>query len=529
MVSVLVQGRNDVPPVQGVSIEGGNPVHNHSIVTLTDALAVYATYGALAPSLTLAQTGQLLQSASATNNRTLENALDALRALINGADALTTTKTTTDDRDALYTNLYALQNSAGYQALKGNAVAQLSATLDRDTLASRSRSDFGYLLAVKYLLPVVLEGAAGTLGTIHADLYADWQADRTAAPGVALTFTDRYLADRAALLSWKNKLALEDADAATTAYDKDNADNAWFRDNASNLTLNLGGQLVTPANKRRFIFDGDGAATLSGGSQADALYGGGGNDTLYGFDGDDYLEGNAGIDTLEGSDNNDTLIGGSGDDTLDGGADADRLEGGAGDDRYLLRQAQAGDDVIRDSDGVGRILLDGSPLGGGDWLADGVWEKDGIRYLFTPGGDGRGTLRIISPAGRISVEGYANNELGIILPGAPPPSAPPPGQYRLVGPYAGGENIRVSSAGQNIAATLIGGPGVENIIAGNRDDLIYADLELPLDDFLAQADLPGGTDVGDLIWAGDDAIQSITFGYRFDMRRRGGYIHRLAT
>ena len=317
-----------------------NPFNNHSIVVLTDALAVYATYSALAPSLTEAQIGQLLKSASNTNKGTLESALDALRKLLLGANVAVTSG---EDRDAFYTNLYALQATPEYLALAGSAVLRLTATQGRDELATKAKSDFGHFLAVKYLLPVALEGSWGVLGTIHTDLYAQWQADQALTSeqrkqGQA-NFTDEYLSDRAAFLTWKNKLALADADASTSAYNKGGTPDAWFRDNASGLTINLGNQ-GSVTDKSRYIFGAAqtaGSETLSGGNKADRLYGGGGNDVLYGFDQNDYLEGNAGDDQLVGGDGNDTLIGGRGD---------DKLYGGAGDDTYVINSGDGHDHIV---------------------------------------------------------------------------------------------------------------------------------------------------------------------------------------
>ena len=325
---------------------------NHSQQTLTDALAVYAVYSALAPSLNEAQIAQLLKSASATNKGTLEGALDALRKTLLGANV---TATAEGNRESLYANLYALQSSAEYRALQGSAAIRLTAVQSRGELVTKAKSDFGAFLAVKYLLPVAIEGAAGILSGVHGNLYTQWQADQAkrVVGGIDLDFTDEYLTDRATFLTWKNKLALEDADVSTTAYSKGGATDQWFRDNATNLTINLGSG-GAPATKRRFIFDGDTGNTLSGGSKSDRLYGGGGDDVLYGFDQNDYLEGNAGDDQLQGSDGDDILVGGAGIDILEGGENNDTLIGGRGDD---ILNGGAGEDtyVINTGDGHDRI------------------------------------------------------------------------------------------------------------------------------------------------------------------------------
>ena len=332
----------------GIEIEAasGLGLDNHSIVRLTDALAVHAAYAELAPSLTLAQTGQIFRSASERNTNSLEAALDALRTTLTGSSV---TPTSEEDRDALHRNLKALQDSAEYKALKGSAAVRLTATQDASTLVSKAKSDFGYFLSVKYLLPVAIEGAASAIIGAHADLHTQWQADQTnrAAGSADLTFTDEYLADRAAFLTWKNHLALRDKSAAAAPYT--DAPDAWFRDYASGLVIHLGAILTDSTAKPRYLFGADqssGTEVLEGGTNADRIYGGGGVDHLYGYGGNDRLEGGAGDDELYGGGEDDTLIGGRGDDIL---------RGGTGFDTYIVGQ---GTDTIVDEDGLG-VVRDG--------------------------------------------------------------------------------------------------------------------------------------------------------------------------
>lgn len=405
-----------VSPVIPIQIEDQflsdipNPpaARNHSQQTLTDALAVYALCGELAPALTIPQITQLLKSASSTNKGTLESAIDALRiallgsAALPGADPGVTAK---ENRESLYKNLYTLQDSTAYKALKGSAAARLTATLSRDELVTKAKTDFGSFLAVKYLLPVAIEGAASALSAVHSDLYAQWQADQVKrnAGSTDLDFSDEYLTDRAAFLTWKNRLALEDADASGAPYNKSDAPDVWFRDNATNLTINLGSG-AAPADKRRFIFDGDTGNTLSGGSQADNLYGGGGNDVLYGHAQDDRLEGGAGNDGLYGGDGEDVLVGGAGD---------DRLEGGKDFDTYLVGQ---GADTVQDADGKG-VLRDGNGRAMvGLFVKDSdgnyKWATDGAIIATREGAD----LRLALGEGcSVLLKEFASGQLGIRL------------------------------------------------------------------------------------------------------------------
>ena len=79
------------------------------------------------------------------------------------------------------------------------------------------------------------------------------------------------------------------------------------------------------------------------------LTGGAGDDFIFGFDGRN--------DIVLGGEGHDRLVGNSGNDDLTGGAGDDRLEGGLGDDTYHFGFGQ-GNDVINDSSGVNRVVLD---------------------------------------------------------------------------------------------------------------------------------------------------------------------------
>jgi len=129
------------------------------------------------------------------------------------------------------------------------------------------------------------------------------------------------------------------------------------------------------------------------------LVGGAGGDHLYGGTGLDYLLGNAGSDTLDGGNDNDTLIGGAGNDAL---------LGGAGTDSYILNTGD-GADTITDSDGLGKILLNNTPLAGtatkATPAAAGVmqWVDGSTTYLFTPTSTGSKKGKMVITSGTESV------------------------------------------------------------------------------------------------------------------------------
>jgi len=95
----------------------------------------------------------------------------------------------------------------------------------------------------------------------------------------------------------------------------------------------------------------------------DVAVGGTGNDVLNGGGGNDLLFGHAGNDTLTGGAGRDVLVGGDGDDILYGADDneVDELIGGRGNDTFYAGHG----DIIRDEDGISRIVLAGVVLTGG--------------------------------------------------------------------------------------------------------------------------------------------------------------------
>ena len=125
------------------------------------------------------------------------------------------------------------------------------------------------------------------------------------------------------------------------------------------------------------LYGGDGNDTIYGNDGMNTIVGGSGNDKLYGGKGDDfiyagkYMKGNneidssetGGVNFLDGGYGSDILFGSAADDTLIGGDDNyfDHLIGGLGYDTYYANDK----DTITDSDGKGRVYLNGTQLRGG--------------------------------------------------------------------------------------------------------------------------------------------------------------------
>ncbi|MBY0565630.1 MAG: hypothetical protein K2P58_15780 [Hyphomonadaceae bacterium] len=135
-----------------------------------------------------------------------------------------------------------------------------------------------------------------------------------------------------------------------------------------------------------------GGVALAGGvlPVAMAVFGGGA-DTINGSSGNDFIYGGAGIDTINGGLGYDLITGGDDGDTLSAGgsihvstdfddlnprnARNEMLAGGAGRDTYEVR----GGELIRDSDGEGKIVLRGKELAGGQLM-----RLDGEVPYFIP-------------------------------------------------------------------------------------------------------------------------------------------------
>lgn len=183
--------------------------------------------------------------------------------------------------------------------------------------------------------------------------------------------------------------------------------------------------------------DDTGTDYLYGGRGKDYLFGGAGDDYLYGgYDekgkgdnaknilkggkGDDHLYGDDGNDELYGEDDNDTLVGNGGRDSLDGG------------DGYDTYEADE-EDTILDSDGKGRVFLNGKLLSKAILKkGDNVFrDQYGNTYEWPGNGIISSNLTI---NGKLTIIDYRKNgDLGITLeveqeelpPPEPPPTSPP--------------------------------------------------------------------------------------------------------
>ncbi|MDO8386183.1 MAG: calcium-binding protein [Polaromonas sp.] len=477
------------------------PSYNHDQRQVDDALTLYAFFSRMQPDLSLDSLRTLMRNAATGPAASLENLVNATESFLGLSKSVLPANNAS--RDALHSAVGRLGT-----ALDGPLSASLGSLLLRasnaDLRAAARNDDFSALVALQDLSPIWISGktaaADATLeafwqSTRAAD-YAAWQADKTTANPE--TFTDQWIADRAAMLGALVERNKTDAGIVSSTR------NILYDDKASNTQVLLG---AGDAQRTQYVFGGEGADPLDGKGYADSLYGGAGDDTLDGKGGNDYLEGNADDDHLHGGEGQDTLLGGTGNDNLDGGAGNDILKGGEGTDTYTLCASDSGIDTITDSDGLGsiqvittvgsQITLGASPLtkfANSTPGSTGTWQSQDKRFTYTTRTetDGSNTLSISGEGVSAIVQEFASGNLGITLPGSVPVQPAPTTGQQILGDLApmdfdaaaegvqpqhdalGNVITNPDESKPNRADTLYDSASDDEIIAGGGDDIIDA-------------------------------------------------------
>ncbi|MDP2199091.1 MAG: hypothetical protein Q8K01_10945 [Sulfurimicrobium sp.] len=424
--------------------------NTHSIISLTDSLALYNLFATLDPTLNtanpadgIAKITDILKAASNVPNTSLEKTLDALRTLFeqnySGSNSnLNAPPTATDDREALYSNLDALKTwfaNSPFTAFNITSLADNDAGTSLIQALADTPDGLAYRYALFKLNPFVVSGASALYDAINADGALNRYDPATDAGNL----TGQYLKDRAKFLSWKNLANIQDK---TTLAGPNGADNWQFTDLASNYTLNIMGQVLGSNSQNPFhkiVFDGDASTWIDGGTEADYLYGGDGDDIIKGSGGNDYLEGQLGSDELQGGtgndtllggqgadvlvgeDGNDILLGGAGADQLNGGTGNDFLNGGTGNDTYAFTGSY-GTDIVADSDGSGSITVEGQTLNTATQQFESIYKNEitGHTFVKLNGGNSLVVAKENNP-NRIIVNNWTDaKNLGISLQGGTP-------------------------------------------------------------------------------------------------------------
>lgn len=237
-------------------------------------------------------------------------------------------------------------------------------------------------------------------------------------------------------------------------------------------------------NNGAFMLGGAGADTLTGGTAVDLLVGNAGNDKLDGGEGNDTLLGNADDDTLKGNAGRDLLLGGKGADTLDGGADNDILKGGEGLDIYTFTGSYS-TDIVSDSDGSGRIKVDGQTLSSATQTFESIYKDETSGQSVAKVNGGKSLVVFQEGSGnRILINDWSSaKSLGIALQDATPtvPAATLRGDFKKAidehntpettdDTYVIADHNYVSDGAEPGALDLISGTAGNDVIDGGGGD-----------------------------------------------------------
>lgn len=132
--------------------------------------------------------------------------------------------------------------------------------------------------------------------------------------------------------------------------------------------------------------------------------------------GDDWLVGNDVNNELDGGEGKDVLKGGSGADILIGGKDTDYLLGDQGIDTYTF-SATWGNDVISDSDGLGKIVVDDITINGGKRTSANTYLSKDQLFSYQLNTDGSLVIHKKDSNSAISIRNWKQGagKLGITL------------------------------------------------------------------------------------------------------------------
>ncbi len=454
----LVQPGSHIPVF--IESAGVGTTLGHEKGQMTDSLAVYdlliqldANLRAGPPQQAMATLAPILQAGANTVSFDLEGTVNAVADFFSSSRKIASGEE--DERDPLYQAIGAIRTTSEYEdAAESTALAVRSlAGLSADAVVAGARTDVAYRYALQHLSPFALTGNEA----VYAAHNAAGQLDRYDGATRTGSLTDAYLDDRARMLQGMLARNLANTAAVPPSVGWASGSEVYY-DHASDTHLRTSaavGPLSPPPGAALCAF-GDGQPNaLVGGDQDDRLYAGAGDDTLRGNAGNDYLE------------------------------------GGAGSDSYVCA-AGGGFDTILDTDGSGRIEVDGVALTGGARVAEGIWVSADGKHSFAFDGDLQAGGPLVVD-GRIRVEGFRNQDLGVVL-GADAPF--PPASHVLAGTAAHdslwvGDLIVNPPAGFGEPLRADGGTGNDCIGTAAGDDSVDA----------------GDGNDWIVAYAGDDAIQ----------------------
>lgn len=521
-LGLVQQGHTD-----GVFVEQSQPwqqTFGHGSGQMTDSLAVYDLFIRLDSGLLVATPGPVLEklkplfeAASNQASSSLENLVNALVDLYD--TGIKIADLATDNREALYQAMNVIKDSDSYQSANGLTDVVLINDVGASQCVEKAKQTDAEGIAFRYALlhlnPFVLVDADYSRhnGNGELDLY-----DAKTGHG---QITEQWLNDRAQMLSHLLQRNLDDASFASAISADQIFEDYTLPGVIDGTHLILTGPETLGENSHHIIFGDDQANQLQGGNLGDHLYGASGDDLLTGGKGNDYLE------------------------------------GGSGSDLYAFI-AGDGMDTILDTDGLGKITLNGVQIKGQTDVAANQWIQAGqtwqdrqhhIGYNLVTQADGTQDLLIATADNTLIVKNWHADVLGITLESVTPPEPeiiltvtgdfkpldqdpntdgiqlgydalgnvitdpeqPDPDHEDSL--YDSTDNDKLQGFGGDDILDAIrggddlleGGAGSDVLNGGSGNDFLYADVEISVADALAQADTQAATDQrGDWLYGGDD-------------------------
>ena len=244
-------------------------------------------------------------------------------------------------------------------------------------------------------------------------------------PGKAIGFTHNAQTDKL-IAEYAVSVPSPQSFEWSLSIDKEKGD--YVLDTSKGVPLSDNWHLVEKNGAADYLYGGTGNDLIIGQTGDDFLFGEKGNDILWGDDNRDLSV--AGNDYLDGGEGNDTLYGGLGNDTLAGGTGSNTLDGGEGFDTYVITGEEFAQttatpaekkshNIIRDSDGQGKILVQDMDLGSLHWQLNkgtGKWSARGQEIALAQNGSDL-LLQNKDSITVATVSNFQNGHLGITLPG----------------------------------------------------------------------------------------------------------------
>ena len=281
---------NAAGAISQLFIEEEGLVANHSIVKLSDSLALYNLFATLDPTLNdgsqanLDTISDILKASSNVAENSLESAITSLGKLFNVANTTFNANEFDTNRNDLYTaldNFNAMLDAPQFSVVP---TIQSLTSLDAATLNTNAQANTpegeAYRYAMQELNPFIAIGPDYTSFNSNGELDV---FDSNTGLG---QLTGQYLTDRAAMLDLLMQRNTVDGSIVSS--------DIVYRDVDRNITLSSTTTLSTQTYLQNIKFGGAGEDPLIGGNLADRLYGMGGIDALQGKGGDDILFGGKG-------------------------------------------------------------------------------------------------------------------------------------------------------------------------------------------------------------------------------------------